>query len=252
MNVVQLNNTVRKADLLARLQREILPLQGLRSAVNGSSMDLGLGVINDSLPNRSLPLGAVHEFITSTREGHSASSGFVSSLLSPLMKKGGTALWISAGRTIYPAALKSYGIEPERVIFIDIVKQKDAAWAMDEALKCGAISCVVGEIADLSFTASRRLQLSVEQSQVTAFLLRNNPRNLNSSACVTRWKISPLPSENIDDLPGLGWPVWNVELLKVRNGRPGTWQVKWMNGQLQVTPAQLMDQEMEELKTKTA
>jgi protein ImuA len=31
-------------------------------------------------------------------------------------------------------------------------------------------------------------------------------------------------------IPGVGFPCWNVELLKVRNGRPGTWQVEWRGG----------------------
>jgi protein ImuA len=31
-------------------------------------------------------------------------------------------------------------------------------------------------------------------------------------------------------MPGVGFPRWNVELLKVRNGQPGNWQVEWMDG----------------------
>jgi len=31
-------------------------------------------------------------------------------------------------------------------------------------------------------------------------------------------------------LPGVGFPRLNVELLKVRNGKPGSWQVEWANG----------------------
>ncbi|MET0636568.1 MAG: Error-prone repair protein ImuA [Chitinophagaceae bacterium] len=250
MNIVPINTELKKAAILAQLQREIMPLQGLRPVVNGNSLDLGLGTINASLPNQSFPLGAVHEFLSTNPENQAASSGFISALLSPLLNKGGIGLWISADRTLFPAALKTYGIEPDRMFFIDIKKQKDLVWAMDEALKCGALSCVVGEIPDLSFTASRRLQLSVEQSQVTAFMIRKNPRNLSSSACVTRWKITTLPSETIDDLPGVGFPHWKVELLKVRNGKPGTWQVKWINGKLDITEINSM--EMEEIKIKTA
>lgn len=40
---------------------------------------------------------------------------------------------------------------------------------MEEALKCGGLAAVVGEVQDISFTASRRLQLAVEQSGVTGF-----------------------------------------------------------------------------------
>jgi protein ImuA len=101
---------------------------------------------------------------------------------------------------------------------------------MEEALKCDGLSAVIGEVPELSFTASRRLQLAVEKSQVTGFLIRRSVRHLNTTACVTRWKITSLPSESEDDLPGIGYPRWNVELLKVRNGKPGSWQIEWVEG----------------------
>jgi protein ImuA len=32
-------------------------------------------------------------------------------------------------------------------------------------------------------------------------------------------------------MPGVGFPKWNVELLKMRNGKPGSWEVEWnING----------------------
>ena len=238
-----------KAEIMARLQREILPLQGLRTAVNGTPVDTGLGAINASFPNGSLPLGAVHEFISSCPEDHASSVGFIAAIAGPLIRKGGTGLWISADRTLFPPALKSFGIEPDQLIFIDIRKPRDLAWALDEALKCGALSAVIGELPDLGFTASRRLQLSVEQSQVTAFILRRNPRNLSSTACVTRWKITTLASETTDNLPGVGYPHWKVELLKVRNGKPGSWQVKWINGQLEIQVPETASTQEQQLKS---
>jgi protein ImuA len=31
-------------------------------------------------------------------------------------------------------------------------------------------------------------------------------------------------------MPGVGFPRWNVELLKVRNGKPGAWQIEFAEG----------------------
>ena len=39
-----------------------------------------------------------------------------------------------------------------------------------------------------------------------------------------------MPSESVDGLPGLGFPRWNVELLRVRNGQPGNWVMEWNEG----------------------
>ena len=64
---------------------------------------------------------------------------------------------------------------------------------------------------------------------MTGFIIRRNPKNL-ATACVTRWRITPLPAMTEDDLPGLGFPRWNVELLKVRNGTAATWQLEWAGG----------------------
>ena len=42
-----------------------------------------------------------------------------------------------------------------------------------------------------------------------------------------RWKVSPLPSVTQEGLPGIGFPRWQVELLKVRNGNPGSFILEW-------------------------
>ena len=145
------------------------------------------------------------------------------------MGSGGTSFWISSTRKLFPPALRSFGIQPDRFIFIDLQKEKHVIWAMEEALKCSALTAVIGEMKEISFTASRRLQLAVEQSKVTGFILRNNPQKLNPTACVSRWKITALISESPDDLPGIGFPHWKVELLRIRNGKCGSWE---LNGKM--------------------
>jgi len=65
-------------------------------------------------------------------------------------------------------------------------------------------------------------------------LLRNNPKQLFTTAFTCRWQIQPLQSETSDGLPGIGFPRWQVELLKVRNGKPGSWQLEWVNGKFQL------------------
>jgi protein ImuA len=220
---------INRADLRMTLQADILRLQGFKS-VNSSLLDVGLGVLRNSFPNASFPLGCMHEFLLAKPEDAAATSGFVAGLLTSLMGNNGSLIWISAFRKLFPPALKSFGIEPDRLIFIDLQKEKDVLWAMDEALKCGSLTAVIGEMKEISFTSSRRLQLAAEQSQVTGFILRHNSRNPNPTACVSRWKITSLKSEPIDDLPGVGYSKWNVQLLRVKNGKPGAWEIQWMNG----------------------
>lgn len=238
-----------KSDIIARLQRDILPLQGFKPIPHGDAVDVGLGRIKDAFPNNSFPLGAVHEFCCTCVEDAAATSSFIAGILGTLMRNGGVAIWISSSRTIFPPALKSFAIEPDKIVFIDLQKQKDVLWAMEEALKCDGLAAVVGEIPEISFTASRRLQLAVEQSRVTGFIVRVNPRNQNTTACVTRWKITSLPSVLPADMPGVGFPRWNVELLKVRNGKPGNWQVEWRGGRFRHDSRLTAIPHMQEKKT---
>jgi protein ImuA len=218
---------VHKTDIIARLKLDILPLEGLRAIPASGDSDFALGPLNEAFPQGSFPLGAVHEFVSKGAESAASTAGFISGLLGSLMKTGGAAVWIGSSRTVFPPALKMFGIDPERILFIDLQKERDVLWAMEEALKCNGLAAVIGEIPELSFTASRRFQLAVEQSRVTGFILRSNPRNLNTNACVSRWEINPISSESYDELPGLGFPRWNVELQKIRNGKPGIWQIEW-------------------------
>lgn len=222
---------LKRSEVLAELQADILRFQGFKPS-NNASADLGLGPLVHSFPNATFPVGAIHEFVTGPPECSAVTNGFVAGILASLMGSHGTSLWISSSRKLFPPSLVSFGIQPDKIIFIDLQKEKDVCWAMDEALKCGALSAVVGEVRELSFTASRRLQLAVEQSQVTGFVL-NSSQKLNATSCVSRWRVSSLPSEVVDDLPGIGTPAWRLALLRVRNGKPGVWDVQWKNGKLQ-------------------
>ena len=218
-----------KQDIIRQLQEDILPLQGFRPPTPGARVDMGLGVVAEAFPRGEFPTGAVHELLSASREDAAATGGFVAALLERLMRNGGVCLWVGTGRMIFPPALKRFGVDPDRVVFVDLRREKDAIWAMEEALKCEALAAVVGEIRELDFTASRKLQLAVEKSRVTGFLLRHQPRQEGVVAAVARWKISALASMPEEGMPGVGFPRWKVELVKVRNGRPGEWIVEWNN-----------------------
>lgn len=215
-----------KAHIIAQLQKDILPLQGYKPVPVRKGFNCGLGAIKGAFPNATFPLGAIHEFCCRGEEDISASGGFIAGIISAIMEQGGVALWISSTKMIFPTALKAFGVEPDKIIFVCVQKEKEILWCLEEALKCQGLAAVIAEVSEITFTASRRLQLAVEQSQVTGFIIRCNPKNL-STACITRWNISPLPSLGNDGLPGVGFPKWNVELLKIRNGTPGQWQLEW-------------------------
>ena len=221
-----------KAHILAQLQKEILPLQGLKANTINNPVDVGFGKIRYAFPNHQFPLGAIHEFICQNREQASVSGGFASALVSALISNH-AALWISSSRHTYPPALKMFGLQPHHVVFINVERKKDLLSVIEEALRCQSVGAVIADAPDMNFKESRRFQLAVEESGVTGFLLRHQPKNL-STACVTRWSIQASPSYPIEGLPGIGYPRWKLELLKVRNGRPGKWEVEWIDQKFQL------------------
>ena len=213
-------------EIIETLQKQILRLQGGRRSKEEQA-GLGLGPMESAFPGKIFPRGAVHELISFLPAEASSTNGFISAVLGKLMGHNGCCLWISSRRKIFPPALKAFGIEPARVLFADAWKVKDGLWAIEEGLKCGALTSVVGELSELSFNDSRRLQLAVEKSGVTGFIHRHQPKAINPVACVSRWKITPAPCSVDGNMPGLGFATWKVELLKVRNGEPGQWLVQW-------------------------
>jgi protein ImuA len=217
----------RKKDIINQLQKNILLWQGFTPPPTGAANVVGLGPVEAVFPNETFPIGAIHEFLSAAPEHTAASNGFIAGVLAALMRQGGVCLWISMSRTLFPSALKTFGVEPDRIIFVDLRREKEVLWAMEEALKCEGLAAVIAEVREISFTESLRLQLAVEQSHVTGFILRNDPRKISTTACAARWQITPLASEPEAGMPGLGFPRWNVELLKVRNGHTGAWKMEW-------------------------
>lgn len=223
-----------KKEIISQLQKEIHLLQGFKPALTGTIGNVGLGAIEAAFPNSVFPKNAIHEFLTLVPEHAAACSGFIAGILHKLMQDGGACLWISANRSLFPPSLKSFGVEPDRIIFVDLQQEKDVLWAMEEALKCEGLAAVIAEVREVSLTASRRLQLAVEKSGVTGLVLRNDAHRLSTTACVARWLVKPIASQLEDNMPGVGFPRWNVELLKVRNGNPGKWDIEWSAGRFKL------------------
>lgn len=217
-----------KIDIIRKLRHEILSLQSSEPS-NGATTNVPLGPINAAFPNHSFPLGVVHEFFAARPETTACTSGFIAGILSFIMKNKGVAIWLCKEPVIFPPGLKSFGIDPEKIIFLYLKRQQEILWCVEEALKCKGLSAVIAELRDLDFTASRRLQLAASKSNVTSFIIKQP--SPTTTASVARWKITPLPSVAADDgMPGIGFPQWTVELLRVRNGKTGTWQVQWTEG----------------------
>jgi protein ImuA len=225
-------NHTSKEDIVRQLRKDLLLLQGFRSSP-ANAVDVGLGPITQAFPNQVFPTGAIHELISTSTENAVASVGFMSCIAGRLMTTGAPCVWVAAERQVFPPGLKRFGIDPSQIVFVDLKKEKQVLWVLEEALKQEGLAAVIGEVKNISDIASRRLQIAAEKTGVTGFILRHITRTMTPVASVARWKITPLPSEGPKmNMPGLGFPRWTVELEKIRNGKPGKWIVECTTGRL--------------------
>lgn len=218
-----------KRELIESLQKDILQWEGYKPPQAGIRDLVGLGPAEAAFPNGIFPIGSVHEMICASNEQAAASGGFVTAILSVLLRRGGISIWIGRKGHLFAPALARFGVPADRVIFISLTKDKDALWVMEEALKCAGLTAVICELREMDFKQSQRFQRAVEQSRVTGFVLRNAAK-LAPTACAARWQVRSLPSTAIGTMPGLGFLRWQVDLLKVRNGHSGSWQLEWNEG----------------------
>ena len=104
---------------------------------------------------------------------------------------------------------------------------RDVLWTMEEGAACAGLSAVIGEVHGgpevLDFTATKRLSLRAEASNVPLYLIRSgDPGGL--SAARMRWRISSLPSQaHPYDAQAPGAARWDLELFRARGHAPGRW-----------------------------
>lgn len=228
---------VDKAGLLAELRERVRRLEGLGGADGRAVVPVGLPSLDACLPGGGLPLGALHEVVgPDAALDAGCATAFAAVLLARLAAGRGPVLWVGRSRDLYAPGLAAFGLLPQDLVLVQARPGRegdaDILWALEEALRCPQVGAVLGEVAELDLTASRRLHLAAEAGGVPGLLLRLGPRRLEASAVATRWSVTALPSDAARlaaDRAGSGFAVaaWRAELQRCRGGRPGTWDLLW-------------------------
>lgn len=232
--VVKCNIMGRQASLIALRRRlEALESSFLKGELGAAALPFGVPVMDGALPGGGLALGALHEVAGygADEEDAATAAAFVAGIMARLLPPQ-PVLWCLAADDLYGPGLAACGLAPERLILTRGGNDQAVLWAMEEGLRSKALAAVVGEVATLSLSASRRLQLAAEASGITALVLRRwrnadlaCRQRLSPNAAVTRWRVKPLPGETKGE-PGVGKPRWQVALWRCRGGVPREWIVE--------------------------
>ena len=114
----------------------------------------------------------------------------------------------------------------ERLIWIRAEKEAAALWALEEALKSGAVAAGIVTAEQPSFVITRRLDFAARAGGARGVVLRCGPA-LDLSAARMRWRIAAMPSaaSRFDPLaPGATRLM--AELARRRGGPPGRWELE--------------------------
>jgi protein ImuA len=214
---------------LSELRDRIARLEG-GAARRREVLPFGVPEIDRVLPGGGLALGALHEVAGG---GNGAIDGAAAALFAAGVagRTAGKALWCVARPDLFAPALAQAGLAADRVVYVEAGDDKAILACMEEGLRHGGLGAVVGEIARLPMTASRRLQLAAEGTGSIGVALRRWRRHSDASdfgaptAAMTRWRVSVLPSEPLP-VPGVGRHRWLVELIRARAGESADFEVE--------------------------
>lgn len=133
----------------------------------------------------------------------------------------------------YGHGLAGFGLDPQRLLLLSVRRSVEALWAIEEGLRCTALSAVIGVFARLprayDLTASRRLVLAARGGSMPALLAiigEGAAAAQIASAAETRWQIAARPSaKGLANEPTA--PAFTAELLRRRSGEPATFDLDW-------------------------
>ena len=223
-------------------------LERTESRESGSAPVLQFGIpeMDGRLPGGGLHLGHLHEVIEAGAAAEYA--GLATLVMAGIVARiPGPVLWCLRGRDLFAPALARIGLHPDRVNYCETWKDREVFPAMEESFRCKGLAGVVGEVTQVSLTASRLLQLCAAESGVSAFIIRrwHNVREKElagePNAAATRWRVSPHPSPptRFDEMKR---QHWRVELLRVSDGEPFEWIVEGCNAKGRLAlPAEMVD-----------
>ncbi|HFD15163.1 MAG TPA: hypothetical protein ENJ38_02530 [Rhodospirillales bacterium] len=206
-------------EILVRLRREIAIRDGSRAAFAEEPLRTGCTPLDERLPQGGLARRALHEV------AGPAATGFAVALAVRALAGGGWCVWCTPDARArergdpYPPGLAALGLDHRRLLLVRCPDRRSLLWAMEEALRCPAVACVLGDGEGVDLRASRRLQLAAERGGGLGLLLGTGMPDPAPLAAATRLRVDPF------FLPGKR--AFLVDLWRVRGGAPWNGVVAW-------------------------
>jgi protein ImuA len=224
-----------KPATLCRLKQAVAKIEGQTTDLAPGQRPLSFGIAEiDHALGGGLAPARLHEIAAGTWLDAGAAVGFTLALAARARNRR-DVLWIQtdfaaleSGRP-YGLGNAAFGLPSRAMLILKTPRPLDALRAMEEALRCRALSSVICELpedgAAADLTATQRLTLAARDGSVFGFLLRQRTSPL-SVVADTRWTISAAASQP-DRFGGLGYAAFTASLTRNRRGPDGQWTIVW-------------------------
>lgn len=120
-------------------------------------------------------------------------------------------LWVAPPAIPYAPALEQAGIDSERVLMVHPRTYQEAVWSIEEALKSGHCSAVLGWLSQWDKQHIRRLQIACQDSNSHCWLWPGRTPDMSGSPAPIRLQVRRNSSTSLE-----------LEFLKCRGSWPGT------------------------------
>ena len=154
-------------------------------------------------PLSTLHQAGLHEIKPHAYRDTPAGLGLALSVIADIQRQGpGAVLWCMTqrqaqewGRPYGPGLLKA-GLDPARVLFVEMRNADETAWALEEGLKSAALIAALGQTEIKTPLVARRLGLAARAAGTPCFLLTGHGE-AKVPGTLTRWRIATEASAHI-------------------------------------------------------
>ncbi len=164
---------------LDQLRQQLVGTQSQHA--DRSVLSTGFKSLDRLLPQSGIPTGSLIEWV-SDAPGLRTTTIAVKCAAEFLRRPGAMAV-VDPLNEFYPASLESFGVPLHRLMIVRPNQKKissalsqsersDSLWAIEQLARCSGVQILMTWIDRISSTAQRRLQLAVESSGVTVFMVR--------------------------------------------------------------------------------
>ena len=137
-----------------------------------------------------------------------------------------TPLWLGERGRPFARGLERWGAAPERLIWVRAETEAQGLWALEEALKSGAVAGGLVCAEHPAFVTTRRLEFAARAGRAAGIILRAGEGG-DLSAARRRWRIAARGS-GLDpyDAAAPGTPRLRADLTRRRDGPPAGWDLE--------------------------